>query len=110
MFQPCPAGAGAHARCGAAAMSLGQTDYDILAELLPSAKTLVAAFEAFIADAGFVVWRRYKEPGGHLTPFWLQARMSTRAPSASVVQFGCTAFAEVNDAPHMYVRAKEPGA
>ena len=123
-------------------MSPGQLDYDIPAELVPSAGTLLAAFETFVSDAGLQVgiqlslnpqmcfsaskscppshpfwkldlievWRRDKEPGGHLTPFWLQARMSTRAPSASVVQFGCTAFAEVNAAPHMYVRAKGPGA
>lgn len=70
---------------------------------------LVSAFierEAYLVSIKFDVWRLDKEPGNHLTPFWLYCRLADTAPSASVVVFGATDFDAVNPVPHMYCRGK----
>ena len=81
---------------------------------------------------GYATWRVDKEPGGHVTAtrpkcslckctvdsdciiqfeitahvvsWWLYARLALAAPSASVVQFGVTDYADVNPTPHMWAR------
>ena len=63
--------------------------------------------QAFLVGlGGYVLWRVQKEPGGHLTGWWLYVRLTNQAPTASVVCFGCTDYAAVNSVPHLYVRGK----
>lgn len=63
--------------------------------------------QAFLVGlGGYVLWRVEKEPGGHLTGWWLYVRLTNQAPSASVVSFGCTDYADVNPVPHLYCRGK----
>lgn len=52
------------------------------------------------------MWQVQKQPGGHLTHWWLYVRLSALAPTSSVVSFGCTDYAEVNPVPHLYCRGK----
>ena len=45
--------------------------------------------------------------GGHVTSWWIYAQLSPAAVSSSVVVFGETDHAEVNAAPHLWIRGKE---
>lgn len=53
---------------------------------------------------GVTCWRVMKEPGKHVTPWWLYARLN---PGGAHIQFGETTYAGVNDRPHMWVRGKD---
>ena len=68
---------------------------------------LLDEFEGFLQRKGYSTRRQDKEPGGHVTAWWLYARLDNRAPAKSEVQYGETDFAEVNPSPHLWARAKE---
>ena len=68
---------------------------------------LLGEFERFLQHKGYTTRRQDKQPGGHLTAWWLYARIDNKAPAKSEVQYGETDFAEVNPAPHLWTRAKE---
>ena len=68
---------------------------------------LLGHFEDYLRRQSYQTRRENKEPGNHLTPWWLYVRLSSRAPSKSEAQFGETEFADVNPVPHLWSRAKE---
>ena len=68
---------------------------------------LLGEFESFLQHKGYTTRKQDKQPGGHLTAWWLYARLDNQAPAKSEVQYGETDFAEVNPAPHLWTRAKE---
>ena len=84
----------------------GQRDVDIPPCLRPRLGSLLAGFEAFLHGRVIAQWRVDKEPGGHVTSWWIYCQLSSAAPSSSVVVFGETDFAEVNATPHLWVRGK----
>ena len=59
-----------------------------------------------LALRGFSTWTIDKEPGNHLTNFWVHTRMDSSTPTKSQVQFGCTNFGKVNPRIHAYARGK----
>ena len=68
---------------------------------------LLDAFEDFLRRQSYHTRREDKEPGNHVTPWWLYVRLSQHAPSKSEVQVGETEYAAVNPVPHLWFRAKE---
>ena len=82
-------------------------DVNILSCLLARGGALLDAFDDFVRRRSYQTRREDKEPGNHLTPWWLYVRLNDRAPSKSEAQFGATDFADVNPVPHMWSRAKE---
>ena len=68
---------------------------------------LLGELASFQQHKGYTTRRQDKQPGGHLTTWWLYARLDNQAPAKSEVQYGETDFAEVNPAPHLWTRAKE---
>ena len=68
---------------------------------------LLDAFEDFLRRQSYHTRREDKEPGNHVTPWWLYVRLSQHAPSKSEVQVGETEYAVVNPVPHLWFRAKE---
>ena len=70
--------------------------------------TLLAQFEDYARQKGFVCRRKPKLDGGnHITDWWLMLIMDGHAPTKSEVQCGETVFADFNPTPHLWVRAKE---
>ena len=84
----------------------GQCDVDLPLSTVHRAEGFLAQFAAWMNALGYSTWTVDKEPGGHLTPFWLYARMEMSCPTKSQVQFGCTSFAAVNARTHAYARGK----
>ena len=82
-------------------------DVNVPGALLGRLGQLLGEFEGFLQRKGYTTRRQDKEPGGHITPWWLYVRLENRAPVKSEVQFGETDFADVNPAPHLWTRAKE---
>ena len=68
---------------------------------------LLDEFEGYLQRKGYSTRKQDKEPGGHVTAWWLYARLDNRAPAKSEVQYGETDFADVNPSPHLWARAKE---
>lgn len=81
-------------------------DVDIPPSLMARRGSLLAALDSFARRRSFHTRREDKEPGNHLTPWWLYVRFNNYAPSKSEAQFGATDFADVNPVPHMWSRAK----
>ena len=75
--------------------------------LLGKLGNLLEEFESYVRRQGLYTRRVQKQPGGHITHWWLYVRFEEQAPSRSLVQFGETCHAEVNPAPHLWLRAKE---
>ena len=88
-------------------MTASHVDVNIPRCLQARCGTLLGAFEQMLQRKAFCVWRVDKEPGNHITPWWLYVRLSSSAPSKSVAKFGETDHASVNPIPHLWVRAKE---
>ena len=70
------------------------------------ASSFLGEFNDFLQALGFSPWAVDKEPGGHLTNFWLYCRLDSSCPAKSQVQFGATDFAAVNRIPHSYARGR----
>ena len=88
-------------------MPLSQIDLDLPHTLLPQADEVLERFFYWLKKRGEDCWRRDKEPGRHLTPFWVYICMSPQAPSKSVCSFGVTRHASVNPRVHAYTRGKQ---
>ena len=84
----------------------GHRDVDIPSCLRPRLGTLLAGFGTFLRGRVIEQWRVNKEPGGHVTPWWIYSQLASEAPSSSIVVFGETDHAEVNATPHLWVRGK----
>ena len=82
-------------------------DFNIPACLQARRGTLLDAFEKSLKLQSYNTRREDKEEGNHLTPWFLYVRLSSHAPSKSEVQFGETAFADINPVPHLWSRAKQ---
>ena len=85
----------------------GQRDVDVPRCLRHRLGSLLACFEKHLQGRVVKQWRVYKEPGGHVTSWWIYAQLSPAAVSSSVVVFGETDHAEVNAVPHLWIRGKE---
>ena len=86
---------------------MSHIDVNIPFALHPRMHTLLMGFEMYIKEKKIgKCWRVQRPPGNHLTQWWLYVCLSTDSPSAIIVQFGATIFADVNPMPHMYVRGK----
>ena len=46
---------------------------------------LLGEFESFLQHKGYTTRRQDKQPGGHLTAWWLYARLDNQAPAKSEV-------------------------
>ena len=86
--------------------SCGHRDVDLPRSTWHRAGTFLEEFGEWLRALGFTTWTVDKEPGGHLTNFWLYATIQSTSPAKSRVQFGATAFAKVNPRIHAYARAK----
>ena len=86
--------------------SSGHRDVNLPRSTWHRAGGLLAEFGAWLRALGFSTWTMDKEPGNHLTNFWLYASMDSSSPAKSRVQFGCTQFAAVNPQVHAYARGK----
>ena len=89
-------------------MANGHQDVDLPPSSLHRAGGFLADFGAFLRGLGFHTWTVQKEPGGHLTAFWLYVVLDAHCSKRSKVQFGCTRFASVNLNIHAYARGKAP--
>ena len=85
----------------------GQRDVDVPGCLRHRLGSLLARLETYLRSRVVKQWRVDKEPGGHVTPWWIYAQLSPAAESSSVVVFGETDHAAVNAAPHLWTRGKE---
>ena len=89
--------------------SSGHRDLDLPNATLHRAGSFLADFQEWLAALGYTTWRIEKEPGNHLTNYWVYTFMSNSAPSKkNQVQFGCTRFAAVNPRTHAYARGRAP--
>ena len=68
---------------------------------------LLGDFEGHVQRSGYITRRRDKEPGGHVTSWWLYVQLDAQAPAKGEVQYGETDFARVNPSPHLWTRARE---
>ena len=66
----------------------GHADVDVPSALRGRLGCLLAGFEQYLAARGYAARRMRKPPGGHVTPFWVYARLN--AALAKEVQFGET--------------------
>lgn len=82
-------------------------DVDIPLCLQSRRGELLSEFEEFTKKLCYQTWRVSKATGNHLTGWWLYVRLNNHAPSKSQVQYGATAFEDVNPVPHLWSRAKE---
>lgn len=89
-------------------MASGHQDVDLPRSTWHRAGTFLVDFGEFVRGLGFHTWTVQKEPGGHLTSFWLYAVLDAHCSKRSKVQFGCTQFASVNPNIHAYARGKAP--
>ena len=87
-------------------MAHGHVDVNLPRSSWHRAATFLADFARWLQAEGFSTWTVRKEPGNHLTAFWLYARLDDTLPAKSRIQFGCTKFAEVNPSVHAYARGK----
>ena len=87
-------------------MANGHVDVNLPRSSWHRAATFLADFARWLQAEGFSTWTVRKEPGNHLTAFWLYARLDDTLPAKSRIQFGCTKFAEVNPSVHAYARGK----
>jgi len=85
----------------------GQRDVDVPRCLRHRLGSLLACFEKHLEGRVVEQWREDKEPGGHVTSWWIYAQLSPVTVSSSVVVFGETEFAEVNAVPHLWIRGKD---
>ncbi len=85
---------------------MSQLDVDLPPALLPAAGRVLERLFAWLRGRNVNAWRVEKEPGNHLTPFWINIRTSQKAPTKSICQFGCTAHKAVNPNIHAYTRGK----
>ena len=86
--------------------STGHRDVDLPSATLHRAGSFLADFQEWLTALGYTTWTVDKEPGNHLTNFWLYATIQNTSPAKSRVQFGATQFAKVNPRIHAYARAK----
>ena len=89
-------------------MASGHRDVNLPMHTLHRASGFLADFDEWLQELGFSTWTIGKEPGNHLTNFWLYTRMDSSCPAKSQVQFGGTAFADCNPFVHAYARGKAP--
>lgn len=83
----------------------GHTQVDLSEDKLLCIGGLLEGFESELKRTpGVTCWRVMKEPGGHVTPWWLYARLN---PGSAQIQFGETTHAAVDARPHMWVRGKD---
>ena len=87
-------------------MAHGHVDVNLPRSSWHFAATFLADFARWLQAEGFSTWTVRKEPGNHLTAFWVYARLDDTLPAKSRIQFGCTKFAEVNPSVHAYARGK----
>ena len=85
----------------------GQRDVNVPLCLRGRLGSLLASLQQFLQDRGIEQKRVPKEPGGHVTDWWIYATLSGLAPSSSVVVFGETEHLDVNPVPHLWVRGKK---
>jgi hypothetical protein len=87
---------------------MSQIDIDVPVCLQHLLGSLLGHFVEFFLENVLhaTIWRTQKNDGGHVTPWWLYARMSLAAPRRSVLQFGETTYKAVNPVPHLWVRGK----
>ncbi len=85
----------------------GQRDVDVPRCLRHRLGSLLARLESYLQSRVVKQWRVNKEPGGHVTPWWIYAQLSPAAESSSVVVFGETDHATVNAVPHLWTRGKD---
>ena len=83
-------------------------DVDVPGCLRRRMGTLLAEFEAHIAEQGRRPTQVTKEVGGHVTPWWLVWSEDPRCCAQSRIQCGETIYKAVNPTPHLWVRGK-PG-
>ena len=81
-------------------------DVNVPASLLGRLGALLAEFERYLNAANVITKRTVKPAGGHITPWWLKARVGSGERSAWVT-YGETTHASVNPHPHLWVRAPE---
>ena len=84
----------------------GHRDVNIPPSLRSRLGKLLQGFETFLKSRVVKQWMVNKEPGGHVTSWWIYAVLSARAPSSSIVVFGETRHDDVNPIPHLRVRGK----
>ena len=85
-----------------------QMDVNVPLALRSQLGTLLAQFEDYARQKGFVCRRRRKLDGrNHVTDWWLMLIVDGQGPKKSEVQYGETVFAGVNPTPHLWVRAKD---
>ena len=89
-------------------MASGHRDVNLPSHTLHRASGFLAEFGEWLQELGFETWVVQKQPGNHLTPFWLHTRMSSSCPAKSQIQYGCTSFADRNPKVHAYARGKAP--
>ena len=89
-------------------MAGGHHDVNLPPATWHRASSFLTEFGEWLQELGFNTWTIDKEPGNHLTNFWLHTRMDSSAPTKSQVQFGCTKFGKVNPRIHAYCRGKAP--
>ena len=87
-------------------MASGHRDVNLPKSTWHRASAFLGEFGEWLRALGFSTWAVDKEPGNHLTNFWLYTRMDSSSPAKSQVQFGCTRFAVVNPKVHAYARGK----
>ena len=87
-------------------MASGHRDVNLPMHTLHRASGFLADFDEWLQELGFSTWTIDKEPGNHLTNFWLYTLIDSSAPTQSQVQFGWTQFASVNPRIHAYARTK----
>ena len=87
-------------------MASGHRDVNLPLGTWHRASAFLGEFGEWLQALGFSTWAVDKEPGNHLTNFWLYTRMDSSSPAKSQVQFGCTRFAAVNPKVHAYARGK----
>ena len=75
---------------------------------LHRASGFLADFGEWLQELGFETWVVEKQPGNHLTPFWLHTRIDSSCPAKSQIQYGCTSFANCSPRVHAYARGKAP--
>ena len=87
----------------------GHCDVNIPTDLQPRLGFLLADFGAWLRAAHphvVIKGEIDKEPGGHITNWWLYTAGDSLAPKQTQMVFGETTHPEVNRIPHMWVRAK----
>ena len=80
-------------------------DINVPAPLLGRVGTLLAGFDRLLKEAGVATRREAKEPGNHVTPWWLKAKIYS-GKSYGWVTYGETDYAKVNPVPHLWAEAK----